>query len=128
MDFPEDLRYTREHEWARRKGNQVVIGVTDFAQDQLGDVVFVELPDVGDPVKKGESFGVVESTKAVSELFAPLSGKVVEVNDPLTDAPETINEDPYEEGWMIVVEPSDPSELDALMDAKAYRAFVEEQE
>jgi len=128
MDFPEDLRYTREHEWARRKGTQVVIGITDFAQDQLGDVVFVELPDVGDPVKKGESFGVVESTKAVSELFAPLSGKVVEVNDPLTDAPETINEDPYEEGWMIVVEPSDPSELDALMDAKAYRAFVEEQE
>jgi glycine cleavage system H protein len=79
-------------------------------------------------VKKGESFGVVESTKAVSELFAPLSGKVVEVNDPLTDAPETINEDPYEEGWMIVIEPADPKELDALMDAKAYRAFVEEQE
>jgi glycine cleavage system H protein len=128
MDFPEDLRYTREHEWARKKGSSLVIGITDFAQDQLGDVVFVELPAVGDVVKKGESFGVVESTKAVSELFAPLSGKVVEVNDPLTDAPETINEDPYEEGWMIVVEPSDPSELDALMDAKAYRTFVEEQE
>jgi len=128
MDFPEDLRYTREHEWARRKGELLVVGITDFAQDQLGDVVFVELPDVGDTVKKGESFGVVESTKAVSELFAPISGKVVEVNDPLTDAPETINEDPYEEGWMIVVEPSEPSELDALMDAKAYRAFVEEQE
>jgi glycine cleavage system H protein len=128
MDFPEDLRYTREHEWARKKGSNLVIGITDFAQDQLGDVVFVELPAIGDVVKKGESFGVVESTKAVSELFAPLSGKVVEVNDPLTDAPETINEDPYEEGWMIVVEPSEPSELDALMDAKAYRAFVEEQE
>jgi glycine cleavage system H protein len=128
MDFPEDLRYTREHEWARKKGNLLVIGITDFAQDQLGDVVFVELPEVGDAVKKGESFGVVESTKAVSELFAPLTGKVVEVNDPLTDAPETINEDPYEEGWMIVVEPSDPAELDALMDAKTYRAFVEEQE
>jgi len=128
MDFPEDLRYTREHEWARKKGSNLVIGITDFAQDQLGDVVFVELPAVGDVVKKGESFGVVESTKAVSELFAPLSGKVVEVNDPLTDAPETINEDPYEEGWMIVVEPSEPSELDALMDAKAYRTFVEEQE
>jgi len=128
MEFPEDLRYTREHEWARKKGARIVVGVTDFAQDQLGDVVYVELPDVGDPVKKGESFGVVESTKAVSELFAPLSGKVVEVNDPLSDAPETINEDPYEEGWMIVIEPSDPKELDALMDAKAYRAFVEEQE
>jgi glycine cleavage system H protein len=128
MDFPEDLRYTREHEWARRKGNHVVVGITDFAQDQLGDVVYVELPDVGDPVKKGESFGVVESTKAVSELFAPLSGKVVEVNDPLADAPETVNDDPYEEGWMIVIEPADPKELDGLMDAKAYRSFVEEQE
>ena len=128
MDFPEDLRYTRGHGWARKKGERIVVGITDFAQDQLGDVVYVELPDVGDPVKKGESFGVVESTKAVSELFAPLSGKVVEVNDPLSDAPETINEDPYEEGWMIVIEPSDAKELDALMDAKAYRAFVEEQE
>ena len=128
MDFPEDLRYTREHEWARNKGGRVVVGITDFAQDQLGDVVYVELPDVGDPVKKGESFGVVESTKAVSELFAPMSGKVVEVNDPLRDAPETLNEDPYEEGWMIVVQPSDPKELGELMDAKTYRAFVEEQE
>jgi glycine cleavage system H protein len=128
MDIPEDLRYTREHEWTRKKGANVVVGITDFAQDQLGDVVYVELPDVGDPVKRGESFGVVESTKAVSELFAPVSGKVVEVNDPLSDAPETINEDPYEEGWMIVIEPSDPKELEALMDAKAYRSFVEENE
>ncbi len=128
MDFPEDLKYTREHEWARKKGGNVVIGITEFAQDQLGDVVFVELPAVGDPVKKGESFGVVESTKAVSELFAPISGKVVEVNDPLSDAPETINEDPYEEGWMITVQPADPAEVDQLMDAKAYKAFVEEQD
>ncbi|MFO0584297.1 MAG: glycine cleavage system protein GcvH [Anaeromyxobacteraceae bacterium] len=128
MDFPEDLRYTREHEWTRKKGSNLVVGITDFAQDSLGDVVFVELPAVGDAVKKGESFGVVESTKAVSELFAPVSGKVVEVNDPLTDAPETINSDPYEEGWMIVIEPTDASEADALMDAKTYREFVEEQE
>ena len=128
MDFPEDLKYTREHEWARKKGDNFVVGITDFAQSQLGDVVYVELPDVGDPVKKGESFGVVKSTKAVSELFAPLTGKIVEVNDPLSDAPETVNDDPYEEGWMIVIEPSDPKELEALMDAKAYRAFVEEQE
>ncbi len=128
MDFPEDLRYTREHEWARKKGDNFVVGITDFAQEQLGDVVYVELPDVGDPVKKGESFGVVESTKAVSELFAPVTGKVVEVNDPLSDAPETVNDDPYEEGWMIVIEPSDPKELESLMDAKAYRAFVEEHE
>ncbi len=128
MEFPEDLKYTREHEWARKKGANVVVGITEFAQDQLGDVVFVELPGVGDPVKKGESFGVVESTKAVSELFAPVSGKVVEVNDPLSDAPETINEDPYEEGWMITIQPSDPAELEQLMDAKAYKTFVEEQD
>src|SRR5829696_8526298 len=127
MDFPDELLYTREHEWARKKGGNLVVGITDFAQDQLGDVVFVELPDVGDPVKKGESFGVVESTKAVSELFAPVSGKVVEVNEPLSDAPETINEDPYEEGWLIQVELADPKEFDGLMDAAAYKAFVEEQ-
>ena len=128
MNIPDDLKYTKDHEWARQKGSKVLVGITDFAQDQLGDVVFVELPAVGDEVKRGESFGVVESTKAVSELFAPISGKVIEVNDPLVEAPENINEDPYEEGWMIVIEPSDPTELDALMDAKAYRAFVEEQE
>ena len=128
MQIPEDLRYTREHEWARRKGKAIVVGITDFAQDQLGDVVFVELPEVGDPVKKGESFGVVESTKAVSELFAPVTGKVVEVNDPLADAPQTLNDDPYEEGWMIVIEPSDPAEVDQLLDAKAYKSFVDEQE
>lgn len=127
MSFPEDLRYTREHEWARLKGNRVVIGITQFAQDQLGDIVYVELPGVGDPVKKGESFGVVESTKAVSELFSPVTGKVVEVNDPLSDAPETINEDPYEEGWLIQVELADPKEYEGLMDAAAYQAFVEEQ-
>ena len=106
MNVPEDLKYTKEHEWCRLKGNRAVIGITDHAQDQLGDIVYVEFPEVGDPVKKGESFGVVESTKAVSELFAPVSGKVVEVNDPLSDAPETINEDPYEEGWMIAIEPA----------------------
>jgi glycine cleavage system H protein len=128
MNFPEDLKYTKEHEWARQKGGRVLVGITDFAQDQLGDVVYVELPAVGDEVKKGESFGVVESTKAVSELFAPVSGKVVEINAPLADAPEAINEDPYEEGWMIVIEPSDPAEAAQLMDASAYRAFVEEQE
>lgn len=128
MEFPDDLKYTKDHEWARQKGANLVVGITDFAQDQLGDVVYVELPDVGDAVKKGESFGVVESTKAVSELFAPISGRVVEVNAPLSDAPEAINEDPYEEGWMIVIEPSDAAEAGQLMDAAAYRAFVEEQE
>jgi glycine cleavage system H protein len=128
MNFPEDLKYTRDHEWARVKGSRVTIGITDFAQDQLGDVVYVELPDLGDVVKKGEAFGVVESTKAVSDLFAPVSGKVVEVNDPLADAPETVNEDPYEEGWMIVVEVADPKDLGDLLDAPAYQKFVEEEQ
>jgi glycine cleavage system H protein len=128
MNFPEDLKYTREHEWARVKGNRVTVGITDFAQDQLGDVVFVELPTAGDEVKKGEAFGVVESTKAVSDLFAPVSGKVVEVNDPLVDAPETINEEPYEDGWLIVIEAADAKELAELLDPAAYRKFVEEEQ
>jgi len=128
MTFPEDLQYTPDHEWTRVQGNRVTVGITDFAQDQLGDVVYVELPDVGDVVKKGEAFGVVESTKAVSDLFAPVSGKVVEVNAPLADAPETVNEDPYEEGWMIVVEATAPKELAELMDAATYRKFVEEEQ
>jgi len=128
MTFPEDLQYTPDHEWTRVQGNRVTVGITDFAQDQLGDVVYVELPDVGDVVKKGEAFGVVESTKAVSDLLAPVSGKVVEVNGPLADAPETVNEDPYEEGWMIVVETTSPQELTELMDAATYRKFVEEEQ
>jgi glycine cleavage system H protein len=128
MNVPEDLKYTRDHEWARIQGGRVTVGITDFAQDQLGDVVYVELPDVGEMVKKGEAFGVVESTKAVSDLFAPVSGKVVEVNSPLADGPETVNEDPYEEGWMIVVEVGDTKELADLMDAAAYRKFVEEEQ
>jgi glycine cleavage system H protein len=127
MNFPEDLKYTKEHEWCRVKGNRAVIGITDHAQEALGDIVYVELPEVGDVVKKGESFGVVESTKAVSELFAPVSGKVVEVNDPLSDTPETINEDPYEEGWMIQVEVGDPKELEALLDASGYQSFIQEE-
>jgi glycine cleavage system H protein len=128
MNFPDDLKYTRDHEWARVQGSRVTVGITDFAQDQLGDVVYVEFPEVGDVVKKGETFGVVESTKAVSDLFAPITGKVIEVNGPLVDAPETVNEDPYEEGWMIVVEASDPKELAELLDAAAYRKFVEEEQ
>ena len=128
MNVPDDLKYTRDHEWARVQGARVTVGITDFAQEQLGDVVYVELPAVGDEVKRGETFGTVESTKAVSELFAPISGKVVEVNDPLVEAPETVNEDPYEEGWMIAIEPSEPKELAELLDVKAYAAFVAEQE
>jgi len=127
MNYPDDLKYTKEHEWCRVKGNRVVVGITDHAQDALGDIVYVELPEVGDPVKKGEAFGVVESTKAVSELFSPVTGKVVEVNDPLSDAPETINEDPYEEGWMIQVEVADFKDLDTLLDAAAYQKFIQEE-
>jgi glycine cleavage system H protein len=128
MNFPDDLRYTREHEWCRVKGDRATVGITEFAQDQLGDIVYLELPDVGDLVKKGEAFGVVESTKAVSELFAPVSGKVVEVNDPLADTPATINEDPYEEGWMVQVEMSSPADLQELLNAAAYAKFVEEEQ
>jgi glycine cleavage system H protein len=128
MNFPEDLRYTKDHEWARSKGGRVVVGITEFATDQLGDVVYVELPAVGDLVKKGEAFGVVESTKAVSDLYAPVSGKVVEINSPLVDAPEGINEDPYGEGWMIAIEPSNAKEVDELLDAKGYTALVQEQQ
>lgn len=127
MNFPEDLRYTKDHEWARSEGGRVTVGITAFATDQLGDVVYVELPAVGAQVKKGETFGVVESTKAVSDLYAAVSGKVIEVNAPLVDAPEGINEDPYGKGWMIVVEPSNAKELDELHDPKAYTALVQEQ-
>ncbi|HUB05739.1 MAG TPA: glycine cleavage system protein GcvH [Myxococcales bacterium] len=128
MAYPDDLKYTKDHEWARPNGKVVTVGITDFAQDHLGDVVYVELPKVGEQVKKGEPFGVVESTKAVSELFAPVSGKVVEVNTPLVDGPESINEDPYEEGWMIQVEVDDAKELDGLMTADAYQKFLAESE
>lgn len=127
MDFPDDLQYTRDHEWCRVQGSRATVGITDHAQDALGDIVYLELPAVGDEVKKGEAFGVVESTKAVSDLFAPVSGKVVEVNTPLADTPEAINEDPYEEGWMIQIEMSDPKELSDLLAKAAYQKFVEEE-
>lgn len=127
LSYPTDLRYTREHEWARAKGNVATVGITAYAQDHLGDVVYLELPEVGSEVARGKPFGVVESTKAVSELFAPVSGKVLEANQPLVDSPEVINEDPYAEGWMIQVEMKDPKELDELMTAAQYEAFVKEE-
>jgi len=127
MDFPEDLKYTEEHEWVLLEGELVSIGISDFAQDQLGDVVFVELPEVGDRVEIGKAFGVVESVKAVSDIYAPLAGEVVEVNVDLPDSPELINTSPYEDGWMIRIKPDDPAELDDLMDASAYQAFIEEE-
>ncbi len=123
-DNPKDLRYTKDHEWARRTGQTVVVGVTAHAQEALGDVVYVDLPKVGAVLSAGSTFGTVESTKAVSELFAPLSGKVVKVNQALADEPQLINQEPYGKGWICEVEPSTPSELDALMDAAAYAALL----
>ena len=125
MNFPEEYKYTEEHEWVLIEDAVVTIGITDFAQDQLGDVVFVELPEVGDTVEAGSTFGVVESVKAVSDVYAPISGEVVEINEELPDAPEVLNTSPYEDGWMIKVKLDDSSSLDALMDVAAYQKFVE---
>jgi len=127
MDFPEELKYTEEHEWVLVEEDVVTIGITDFAQEQLGDVVFVELPEAGDEVEAGKSFGVVESVKAVSDIYAPVSGEIVEVNDELPEEPETINSSPYDDGWLIKIKLSDPSELDDLMDADAYQEFIEQE-
>lgn len=119
-DIPKDLKYTQDHEWARQQGGTVVVGVTAHAQEALGDVVYVELPKVGSTITAGKQFGVIESTKAVSELYAPISGKVVKVNDALSDKPDTVNADPYGNGWIVEVEPSDSKQLDGLLDATAY--------
>jgi glycine cleavage system H protein len=126
-DFPKDLKYTKDHEWARASGKTVVVGVTAHAQEALGDVVYVELPKVGATLTEGQPFGVIESTKAVSELFAPVSGKVVKVNDALSDNPSTVNTDPYQAGWIVEVELSDTKQLDGLMDAGAYEKLLAEQ-
>ena len=125
MNIPGELRYSSDHEWARVEDGRVRIGITDYAQDALGDVVFVQVPDTGITVEAGQSFSEVESTKSVSDIYAPISGTVVEVNADLGDAPQRINEDPYGDGWICVIEPSDPSQLDALLDAAAYQALVE---
>lgn len=124
--YPEDYRYSTEHEWAKRENGRVRVGITRFAADRLTDVVYVELPQVGSEVRFMQPFWVVESVKAASELYAPVSGRVVEVNERLRDRPELVNEDPHGEGWMIVVEATDPSELDRLMDAQAYRQHIGE--
>jgi len=128
MEFPEELKYTEEHEWVLVEEEIVTVGITDFAQDALGDVVFVELPEVGTQVEIGKPFGVVESVKAVSDVYAPVSGEVVEVNEELPDAPEVINTSPYEDGWMIKIRLGDPAQLDDLLDAEAYQEFVAEQD
>ena len=127
MEFPKDVRYTKQHEWARVEGNRIRIGITDYAQDALGDVVYVDTPEMGTEVKAGEPFGEVESTKSVSDVYSPVSGTVVDVNVQLGDTPALVNQDPYGKGWMIVVEPSDPSAVESLLDADAYRSFTEKE-
>lgn len=124
MNVPEDLRYTSDHEWIRLEGDRVRIGITDYAQDALGDVVFVQLPEPGSKVESGGSFSEVESTKSVSDIYAPVAGTVVEVNAELADAPQRLNEDPYGEGWICLIEPSDPSAFEGLLDAAAYSALI----
>jgi glycine cleavage system H protein len=125
MQIPDDLRYSRDHEWIRVDGGRATIGITDFAQDALGDVVFVDLPEVGSSAAAGAAISEVESTKSVSDIYAPLTGTIADVNAELADAPERLNEDPYGEGWICVIELQDPSELDGLLDAAAYRELVE---
>ncbi len=126
MNVPEELRYTSDHEWARAEGSTIRVGITDFAQDALGDIVFVELPAVGSSVTKAGPLSEVESTKSVSQIYAPATGTVVEVNSALRDAPETVNSDPYGEGWLCVIESSDPDALAGLMDADGYRQVTEQ--
>ncbi|MCM3440006.1 glycine cleavage system protein GcvH [Metabacillus halosaccharovorans] len=120
MNTPKELRYSEEHEWVKVEGEKVRIGITDFAQSELGDIVFVELPEVGDEIKADEPFGSVESVKTVSELYAPISGKIIEINEDLDDSPEFVNESPYEKAWMIVIEPSDIADVEKLMTAEQY--------
>jgi glycine cleavage system H protein len=124
MEFPANLRYTKEHEWARQEGNRVVVGITDYAQKELGDVVFVELPEVGTTIEAMGTFGVVESVKAVSDLYAPVSGTIVEANTILEDQPELVNASPYGQGWMVVIEAANPEEFQQLLTAAEYQAYV----
>lgn len=125
MNNPTDRKYTKEHEWVRVTGKRAIVGITDYAQKELGDVVFVDLPELGAEVVSGNDFAVVESVKAVSDVYAPVSGKVVEVNETLQDNPELINQDPYTDGWIAVLEIGEPSEIDALMSAEEYQELVE---
>ncbi len=124
--YPDDLRYTEEHEWARPEGVRVTVGITDYAQDALGDVVYVDLPATGTRVDKGQPFGEVESTKSVSDLYAPVTGTIVERNESLESQPELVNSDPYGQGWMVVIEAEGKAEVDSLLDASAYGALIEE--
>ena len=125
MNVPDQLRYSSDHEWVSRDGDVVRVGITDYAQDALGDVVFVQVPAVGDLVKAGDSFGEVESTKSVSDVYAPVGGTILEVNEALAEGPQALNDDPYGDGWICSIRMSDPAEFDALLDAAAYGALIE---
>ena len=125
MNIPDDLHYTKDHEWARLEGDTAVVGLTDFAQGELGDVIFLELPSVGDVFSQGDTFGTVEAVKTVADLFIPLSGEIIAVNTDLEEAPEKVNNDPYGDGWMVKVKLSNPGEGDQLLDAAAYKDFIE---
>ncbi len=124
MSVPADLKYTKEHEWARRDGDVVTVGITEYAQGELGDVVFVELPQVGDSVEMDDTFGTIEAVKAVADLFSPLSGEVVEINESLSDDPEKVNKDPYGDGWMVKIKMSDASQWDEMMSAEDYKEHI----
>ncbi len=126
MNIPANLRYSKEHEWARQDGSDVVVGITDYAQGSLGDVVFVDLPKVGAAVTKGQSFATVESVKAVSDIYAPVDGKIVAVNEALASGPEAVNTSPYENAWMIKIQPTNGAQLNELLDAASYQSFIAE--
>jgi glycine cleavage system H protein len=126
LNFPDDIRYSASHEWAKMEGDSVKVGITDYAQDQLGDIVFVEMPEVGETFAKGAEFGTVESVKAVSELYMPIGGEIVAVNPSLEDSPELVNNTPYSDGWMIEVKPDDPAQLEGLMTKDAYIDSLQE--
>ena len=128
MKLDPKARYSDSHEWARKEGNEIVVGISDFAQESLSDIVYVELPEVGDNLERKESFGVVESVKAASDVYMPVGGEIVAINEKLEYAPELVNQDPYGAGWIIRIAPSNPSEFDELMDGAAYEAQVSEQE
>ncbi|MCD6234238.1 MAG: glycine cleavage system protein GcvH [Candidatus Marinimicrobia bacterium] len=123
MNFPKNLKYSDDHEWVRVEGDEAVVGITDFAQSELGDVVYLELPSVGDEVSKGDAFGTIEAVKTVSDMLAPVSGEVIAVNEDLNDSPENVNKEPYE-SWLVKIKMSDPSEAEDLMDAEAYEEFI----
>ena len=126
MNFPTNVKYTNEHEWIRLEGEEAYVGITDYAQDQLGDIVFVDIPTEGETLEKGETFGTIEVVKTVSDLFLPIGGEILEVNPELEEHPELVNQDPYDKGWLVRIKPTDASELDELLDAEAYKQLINE--